>query len=111
MPFVQRVIEPKYLSRISLHDENGAPLITDCELEAIANNTLCNALRQLASLVVIANDIFVDLTKQLEDVSDRSKTLKVKIEQVGERLGHFDPKKVTVRKCSFFFFFVLRFVF
>ncbi|PSN29273.1 hypothetical protein C0J52_24812 [Blattella germanica] len=98
MPFVQRVVEPKYLSRRSLHGEDGQPLVNDYELEAVTNNTLSSALRQLASIVLIANDIFEDLAKQLKDVCERSKNLRTRIETVEEKVAAFDPKKVTVRK-------------
>jgi hypothetical protein len=98
MPFVQRVVEPKFLSRRSLHGDDGQPLVTDYELEAVTNNTLSSALRQLACLVLIANDIFEDLRKQLEDVSERSKRLRNRIESVEGKVMAFDPRKVTVRK-------------
>jgi hypothetical protein len=98
MPFVQRVVEPKFLSRRSLHADDGQPIVTDYELEAVTNNTLSSALRQLASLVLIANDIFEDLRKQLQDVSERSKRLQNRIVSVEGKVMAFDPRKVTVRK-------------
>jgi hypothetical protein len=98
MPFVQRVVEPKFLSRRSLQGEDGQPLVADYELEAVTNNTLSSALRQLASIVLIANDIFEDLAKQLRDVSERSKRLQTRIQSVEEKVVAFDPRKVTVRK-------------
>lgn len=104
MPFVQRVIEPKYLSKTRLHDSDNKPIVNDCELEAVTNNTLSNALRQLASLVLVANDIFVDLTKELENVQERSRTLKTRLQSIEDRVSHFDPKKVTVRKYTFYLY-------
>lgn len=98
MPFVQRIVEPKYLSRTSLFDADGKPLVTDQELEAVTNNTLSNALRQLASLVLVANDIFNELNKQMKEINDRSEKLKIKIDVVEEKVNDFDPKKVAVRK-------------
>lgn len=98
MPFFQRIVEPVYLSRTRLHDENNKPIVTDSELEAVTNSTLSNALRQLASVVLAANDIFVELTQELENVAERSKLLKTKIENIEQRVVKFDPKKVTVRK-------------
>lgn len=104
MPFVQRIVEPKYLSRTSLHNENGEPIISDYELEAVTNNTLSNALRQLASLVLVANDIFTELTKELQNVSTRSSALKVKIGDVEKKVEEYDPKLVAVRKYFLLFF-------
>lgn len=98
MPFVQRVVEPKFLSRTSLRDEDGKLKVTDEELQAVTNCTLSNALRQLASLVLLAEDIFSELTSQLEEITERSKVAKTKIERVQEIVEKYDPKKVTVRK-------------
>lgn len=101
MPFVSRTIQPEHLSRKSLFDENGKSLVSDYELEAVANNTLTNILRQLASLVLVANDIFEDLAKQLQDVYERSIKLKTTINAVEEKLVECDPKRVTVREYFF----------
>lgn len=98
MPFVQRVVEPKYLSRTSLRDADGKPKVTDEELQAVTNCTLSNALRQLASLVLLAEDIFSELTAQLQGISERSKVAQGKIDKINEIVIQYDPKKVTVRK-------------
>lgn len=98
MPFVQRVVEPKFLSRTSLRDETGKPRVTDEELQAVTNCTLSNALRQLASLVLLAEDIFSELTSQLEGISERSKCARTKIQNINELVEKYDPKKVPVRK-------------
>lgn len=98
MPFVQRFVEPKYLSRTNLFDEDGNPRVSDDELQAVTNNTLCNALRQLASLVLVADDIFTDLGGQLHSINKRSEAVKVKINVLEEKVIKFDPKEVTVRK-------------
>uniref|UniRef100_A0A146LWU0 Wiskott-Aldrich syndrome protein family member 1 n=1 Tax=Lygus hesperus TaxID=30085 RepID=A0A146LWU0_LYGHE len=96
MPFVQRVVSPKRLSRVSLHDENGKPRVRDDELEAVTNFTLCSALRQLASVVQIAGDIFVELNKELSSVKERSCRLKERISRVEQKVLEYDPKAVTV---------------
>src|SRR5436190_22808258 len=98
MPFVQRVVQPTFLSRVNLHDDQGKPKIKDGELEAVTNFTLSSALRQLASVVLIASDIFDGLNKQLEDVAHRTGRLRVRINDVEHRVYSFDPKTVTVRK-------------
>lgn len=101
MPFVQRVVEPKYLSRTGLHDEDGNPRVSDEELQAVTNCTLSNALRQLASLVLLAEDIFSELTGQLHGITERSKVAHAKIEKIGEIVQKYDPKKVPVRKYNY----------
>lgn len=98
MPFIQRIVEPKYLSRTTLWDNDGKPIINDDELTAVTNSTLANALRQLASLVLVANDIFQDLNGHLQKINDRSEKLKVKISIVDDKVKQYDPKKVPVRK-------------
>lgn len=98
MPFVQRVIEPKHLSKTSLFDADGKPRVLDDELEAVTNNTLSNALRQLASLVLAADDIFNVFTTQLKGTAERSNKLKERIQLLETRVNRFDPKKVSVRK-------------
>ncbi|XP_013171504.1 PREDICTED: uncharacterized protein LOC106120673 isoform X2 [Papilio xuthus] len=100
MPFVQRVVEPKFLSRTSLRDEDGRPKVTDEELQAVTNCTLSNALRQLASLVLLAEDIFSDLTSQLQEITERSKVARAKIEKINESVEKYDPKKVPVPEGS-----------
>lgn len=98
MPFVQRFVEPKHLARTSLFDDDGHPRIADGELEAITNVTLCGALKQLASLVLVADDIFAELGGQLQTINKRSEAAKVKIDALEEKVTKFDPKEVTVRK-------------
>ncbi|XP_047528482.1 uncharacterized protein LOC125065100 [Vanessa atalanta] len=100
MPFVQRVVEPKFLSRTSLRDEDGKPRVTDEELQAVTNCTLSNALRQLASLVLLAEDIFSELTSQLEGITERSKVARTKIEKIHELVEKYDPKIVPVPEGS-----------
>lgn len=105
MPFVQRYIEPKYLSRTSLFDDDGNPKVLEEEQQAVTNNTLCNALRQLASLVLAADEIFQELGGQLQTINKRSEAIKVKISVLGERVDKYDPKEVTVRKYLLTFIF------
>lgn len=92
-------MEPKYLSRVVLFQGDGTtPNVTDGELEAVTNSTLCNALRQLASLALVADDIFRELAAQLNAVHVRCKDVKVRIDLVENRVAKIDPKKVPVRK-------------
>ncbi|KAK9875187.1 hypothetical protein WA026_005978 [Henosepilachna vigintioctopunctata] len=102
MPFVQRVIAPKFLSKTSLWTEDGKPKIEDHELEAVTNNTLSNALRQLASLLLVAEDIFCVLGDELKEINRRSETLKARIAKVDRKVADFDPKKVSVRKLNIY---------
>lgn len=107
MPFVQRVVEPKFVSRTSLRDADGRPKVSDEELQAVTNCTLSNALRQLASLVLLAEDIFSELTVTLEGITERSKAAQTKIDRISALVDQYDPKKVPVRKYLFPNYFIL----
>ncbi|XP_055678577.1 mucin-2 [Lutzomyia longipalpis] len=125
MPFVQRVVSPVYVARSKgakstpkvgggANPEAGCSSVqcgdagdqiaatqkvvpvSDHELEAVTNVTLSNALKQLASLVLIANDIFTELNAQLQSVSDRSRGIKSRIDALEQRVEAFDPKTVPV---------------
>uniref|UniRef100_A0AAG5CNC0 Wiskott-Aldrich syndrome protein family member n=1 Tax=Anopheles atroparvus TaxID=41427 RepID=A0AAG5CNC0_ANOAO len=101
MPFVQRVVTPKYIARsskLALQPYAAAPTIpvADNEFEALTNITLSNALRQLASLVFISNQIFTELHQELTSVSERSVGLRQRLDRLTEKVEAFDPKQVTV---------------
>lgn len=126
MPFVQRVVQPIYISRTkrpltagasaSTTEHGGATsssgncvasqrptttsstTLSDYEFEAVTNLTLSNALRQLASLVLIANDIFTELNRELQLVGGRTMGLKGRLNKLEKIVDEFDPKLVTVRK-------------
>lgn len=75
-------------------------VISGYEFDSISNITLSNALRQLASLVLIASDIFDDLQRDLQSVGERAGRVQRKILAVERRVCAYDPKLVTVRKYS-----------
>lgn len=99
MPFVQRAVAPVHLSRVKLHDERGAPTVVDRELDAVTNCALSNALRQMASVAALADEVFRELRDQLVDVATRSASLKCRVQALGDIVDRADPKAVTVRKC------------
>lgn len=99
MPFVQRVVAPVHLSRAKLHDERGAPTVRDRELDAVTNCALSNALRQMASVAALADEVFRELRHQLTDVAHRSAGLKLRVQALGRSVDRADPRAVTVRKC------------
>lgn len=99
MPFVLRKVEPRYLCRGHVpagSAPQGWPV--GAELEAVANGALTTTLKQLASLLTTAEDIFAELTAELTAVADRSSRLRQRIDKVEERLAAVDPKKVPVRE-------------
>ncbi|EDV30317.2 uncharacterized protein Dana_GF23228, isoform B [Drosophila ananassae] len=74
----------------------SSKVISGHEFDSISNITLSNALRQLASLVLIASDIFDDLQRDLQAVGERAGRVQRKIAAVERRVCAFDPKTVTV---------------
>jgi hypothetical protein len=100
MPFVQRAVGPVHLSRVKLHDEHGVPTIRDRELDAVTNCALSNALRQMASVAALADEVFRELRDQLTDVATRSASLKRRVQALGQLVDNADPKAVTVRKST-----------
>lgn len=75
-------------------------IVSGYEFDSISNITLSNALRQLASLVLIASDIFDELQRDLQSVGERAGRVQRKITAVERRVCAYDPKMVTVRKYS-----------
>ncbi|XP_076758860.1 NHS actin remodeling regulator GUK-holder [Xylocopa sonorina] len=105
MPFVLRRVEPRLLCRGHVpagSTPQGWPV--GAELEAVANGALTTSLKQLASLLTTAEDIFAELTAELTAVADRSSNLRQRLDKVEERLASVDPKKVPVPEsdiCTF----------
>ncbi|KYQ52398.1 Wiskott-Aldrich syndrome protein family member 3 [Trachymyrmex zeteki] len=97
MPFVMRKVEPRHVCRghVPAGSHPGWPV--GAELEAVANGALTSSLKQLASLLTVAEDIFANLTAELAQVAERSGDLRHKLDKVEERLSTVDPKKIPVR--------------
>ncbi|XP_071572258.1 uncharacterized protein Gukh [Temnothorax nylanderi] len=104
MPFVMRKVEPRHVCRghVPAGSHPGWPV--GAELEAVANGALTSSLKQLASLLTVAEDIFAGLTVELAQVAERSGHLRRKLDKVEERLSTVDPKKIPVPEsdiCTF----------
>ncbi|XP_004521165.1 uncharacterized protein LOC101457244 [Ceratitis capitata] len=74
----------------------AAKIVSGHEFESISNLTLSNALRQLASLVLLASDIFDELQSELLSVGERARNVQRKVITVEQRVTAYDPKMVTV---------------
>ncbi|KAE8748251.1 hypothetical protein FOCC_FOCC005090 [Frankliniella occidentalis] len=96
MPFALRKVQPEYVSRARLHDQDGRPLVQDDELEAVFNHTLCQAIRQLSSLLEAADDMFAGLTKEMAGVTTRAGALQERIKKVQDLVDAEDPRIVPV---------------
>lgn len=100
MPFVVRRIEPKYVGRGHVPQDSvtSETWPVGAELYATSNGTLASTLRQLASLLSVAEDVFGELTAELTNVAARSGVLRHRIDRLEDHLSTIDPKKIPVRK-------------
>ncbi|KAK3914329.1 Wiskott-Aldrich syndrome protein family member 3 [Frankliniella fusca] len=96
MPFALRKVQPEFVSRARLHDRDGRPLVLDGELEAVFNHTLCQAIRQLSSLLQAADDMFASLAQEMAGVTARAGGLQERIRKVQELVDAEDPRTVPV---------------
>lgn len=111
MPFVKRAVTPKYICRKRQNNtpyknyltNAGVVPVQDYELENITNKTLSNALRQLASVLLISNEIFSELNKELELINERSSRVKHRMDALSQEVEQNDPKVIPVRKYSILF--------
>lgn len=101
MPFIQRIIEPVFVSRPSEHERsihttnnnNTSNKHIPCDNEeftTIANCTLSNVVRQLASVVLIADEIMTELNGELQIIRSRTEKIKERINNVGRSLEDID---------------------
>lgn len=105
MPFIQRVIEPVFLSRPTQQQQqqqssasaqgststsNASKQIQCDDFTSIANCTLANILRQLASVVLVADEILGDLGTELQTIRIRSDKIRKRITNVEKSLENVD---------------------
>ena len=92
MPFSERLVVPVPMSCAPV------PVSVTNELECVSNRTLCNAMRQLSSLLKLADDIFADLHQQCGDINKRTDSIKVKMTRIQDNIDKFNPKKAKIRE-------------
>lgn len=91
MPFIQQVISPVNLSRPDPTNEKyRRDDICGDEFGFITNYTLSNVLRQLASVLLVADGIFQDLNVELNTIRQRTDKVKQQIEYVDKTLEEYD---------------------
>ncbi|XP_017846899.1 uncharacterized protein LOC108603015 isoform X1 [Drosophila busckii] len=95
-PSQQRALLPARNASAPQSPTAHSRVISGHEFDSISNITLSNALRQLASLVLIASDIFDELQRDLQSVGERAGRVQRKIIAVERRVSAYDPKTVTV---------------
>lgn len=109
MPFIQRIVEPVFLSRPTQQSTTAeqqpsstaetattavskttTTTTTYDDFTSIANCTLANILRQLASVVLVADEILSDLGNELQTIRDRSNNIQKRIVGVEKSLENID---------------------
>lgn len=103
MPFIQRTIQPVFLSRPTHQSipsaiiESNSKTTSNDEFNTIANCTLSNVLRQLASVVLIADEILTDLGDELQCIRNRTDIIKKRINGVEKSLDKIDLTAVACK--------------
>lgn len=124
MPFHQRIVEPRHLSRLprrdgkTLGEEDGAFIVVDgrklrkpvlfTALDEVCSHTMINILHQLSDLSRNASDIFLGIEMEAGMVFQRSCRIQVRLETLHNAVIKFDHKKIKIRKCDCDVFFGCR---
>ena len=90
MPFVQRKSNPIRISKVELNRD----LTIRDELECIANHTLCGVIQQLSNLNHHASDLFNELSNEAISLTNRTKNLRTKVNEMKERYKKWSKKKL-----------------
>lgn len=115
MPFIQRIVEPVFLSRptppspapatsaaasssAQQTQSNRNDLSGGDEFTTIANCTLSNILRQLASVILCADQILGGLGDELQTIRTRTENIKRRINGV-ERILEEEIDETVICKC------------
>lgn len=95
MPLAARTIEPIYLGRRPLREEETG----EEEVQvAITQNAVLGALVQLSSLVRHADDLFCDLADECQKVFEQTERIIHRVKRIKEGVGRLDSKKVPIRE-------------
>lgn len=108
MPFHQRSIEPRHVSRLSARDgrtpveDNGRrklkkPVLFS-SLDEVGCHTLTSIIHQLSDLSRHASDIFLGIEMEAGMVFMRSCRIQGRLQRLQGEIRKLDPKKVKIRK-------------
>lgn len=93
MPSSKWHIEPVFISRKPLPPDKNLN-----ELEAVSNNALVHAIRQLSALVKVSEIIFSELTEECSNLYAKTVKVKAKLNNCQNIVNKLDHKKVQIRK-------------
>ncbi len=88
---------------MTLSSGRPVPDTVDNALECVSNQTLCDAMRQLASLLGHADTLFAELTAECSSITRRTAALAERLTQLDEVVAKYNPKKEKIRKFERFF--------
>lgn len=108
MPFHQRTVEPRRVSRISARDtrrsggENGRrrlrkPVLFS-ELDEVSCHTLTSVIHQLSDLSRHASDIFLGIEMEAGLVFQRTSRIQGRLRSLQGELNKLDHKNISIRK-------------
>jgi len=110
MPFVLRQVTPVRLSR---RPSSSASTGVCCDdggdddaRQVVTNRTLSACLRQLASLVSLAGDIFGQCQAEAQALNERTQQLRKRLDTVQSAVDALDSRTVEIRKFFFSFLFL-----
>lgn len=112
MPFHQRTIEPRRVSRLSARDgwkpREGSgrrklrrPVLYS-SLDEVGCHTLTSLIQQLSDLSRHASDIFLGIEMEAGMVFRRSCRIQGRLHNLQNEVLKLDPKKVKIRKFCLF---------
>ena len=87
MPLVVRAIGPAYVSRKKLDRSIRE------ELEGVSFNSLVGVLQQLSSLAHHTEELFSELSKEAEAISERTSTLIARVDKLTLVVDALDPNE------------------
>jgi len=90
MPFAVRPITPTVLSAGPVPEHVGN------EFDCVTNYTLAQAMRQMASLLKQADDIFGDLENQCAAINSTTKNIMDRVVTIEEKVNKLDSKKENI---------------
>ncbi|KAF8568829.1 Wiskott-Aldrich syndrome protein family member 3 [Paragonimus westermani] len=78
MPLPKHTVQPVRVSQVAIPDH------VENELEFVANATLCNLMRQMASISQLATNMFEELTAELSSLAERAMRLQNRLTSLHE---------------------------
>lgn len=100
MPFILRQVTPVRLSRLP---NDGSSTTNSLEVDprqSISNQTLSACLRQLASLVALASDIFTHCQDEASVLHQRTVQLRQRLDRLQSNADQLDSRSAPIRKYS-----------